>query len=78
MTCTFLLLCPIYLLLKSGLPVANWIREFCFSYDKRDNYCVPRSDVIGRLCSRILLTKDEEDSGAVFQAQPWKTNQGVS
>ena len=22
--------------------------------------------------------EDEEESGAVFQAQPWKTNQGVS
>ena len=49
--------------------MANQIRKFCSSYDTITVY--RNSDVLPLI---ILLTKYEEDNGAVFHTQPDKSN----
>ena len=64
------------IMLKSGLPIANWIREFCYSYDKWHNDCVQKFSS-GPFVQEFYLLKEVEEDCAIFQVQPWKTNQGV-
>ena len=47
-------------MLKSGLPVANWIREFCYSYDKWHNDCVQKFSS-GTFVQEFYLLKEVEE-----------------
>ena len=55
-------------MLKSGLPIANSIREFCYSYGKRHNDCVQKFRSSAFVQEFYLLKEDEEGGGTVLSS----------